>query len=93
MYDFIHTHWYNTIVIAVGKWLKAGAYVLVWSVIGRLMVRVTFVPFALTMLTIHSLFECQQLAPASAADWSNKGRAMCYHIYVIMHVKIPSYPS
>ena len=47
------------------------------------------VPFALTMLTINSLFEYQYLAQASAADWFNKGRAMCYHVYVIMHVKDP----
>ena len=25
--------------------------------------------------------------PASAADWFNKGRTMCYHGYMIMHVK------
>ena len=27
------------------------------------------------------------LAPASAADWFNKGCVMCYHVNVIMHVK------
>ena len=28
-----------------GKWLKASAYILVWSVIGRLVVQASFVPF------------------------------------------------
>ena len=28
-------------------------------------------------------------SPASAADWFNEGRSMCYHVYVIMHVKDP----
>ena len=36
-----------------------------------------------------SLPACHQLAPASAADWFNKGRAMCSHVCVIMHVKDP----
>ena len=26
---------------------------------------------------------------ASAAHWFNKGRAMCHHVYMIMHVKDP----
>ena len=47
------------------------------------------VPFTLAMLTIHSLTAFHQLASASAADWFNKGCAMCYHVYVIMHVKDP----
>ena len=25
----------------------------------------------------------------SAADWFDKGRAMCNHVYVIMHLKCP----
>ena len=29
------------------------------------------------------------LAPAGAVHWSNKGRAMCYHVCVRMHVKDP----
>ena len=33
--------------------------------------------------------ECCQLVPTSADDWFNKGRSMCYHFYVIMHVKDP----
>ena len=38
-----------------GKWLNDSAYMLVWSVIGRLTVRAC-IPFALTMLTIHLQF-------------------------------------
>ena len=53
------------------------------------MVRASCLPFALTMLTIHILTMSHQLAPASAADCFNKDRAMCYHVYVIMHVKDP----
>ena len=26
---------------------------------------------------------------AIATDWFNKGHAVCYHVYVIMHVKDP----
>ena len=26
---------------------------------------------------------------ASVADWCNKSHAMCYHVYVILHVKDP----
>ena len=29
------------------------------------------------------------LCPASAAGWFIQGCAMCYHVYVIMHVKDP----
>ena len=29
------------------------------------------------------------ICPASANDWPNKTRAMCYHVYVMMHVKDP----
>ena len=72
-----------------GKWRNASAYILACLVSGRLMVRASFVLFALTMLTIHFLSECHHLAPASATDWFNKGHAMCYHVYVIMHVKDP----
>ena len=53
------------------------------------MVHASPFPFALTMLTIHLLSECHQRAPASAAYWFNKGHAMCYHVYVIMHVNDP----
>ena len=63
--------------------------VLVWSVIERLMVRASCLPFALTMLTNHILTASHQLAPASAFDWFNKGHAMCYYVCVIMHVKDP----
>ena len=45
------------------------------------------VPFALTMLTIHLLTEFCQRAPINAADWFYESRAMCYHVYVKMHVK------
>ena len=34
------------------------------------------------MLTTHLLSECHRLA-----DWFVKDGAMCYHVYVIMHVK------
>ena len=27
--------------------------------------------------------------PDSAANWYNKGCALCYHVYVILHVKDP----
>ena len=40
------------------------------------------------MVRIHMLSECHQLAPASIADWFNKGCCMCY-VYVIIHVKEP----
>ena len=26
---------------------------------------------------------------ANAANWFNKGHAMCHHVYVMMHVKDP----
>ena len=42
----------------------------------------------LTMLTIHLLSACDRLPPASAVDWFK--HVMCYHVYVIMHVKYPS---
>ena len=29
------------------------------------------------------------LAPASAHDWCNKGRGMCYSVYGMMHIKEP----
>ena len=43
------------------------------------------------MLTIHSLTACHRIAPASA-DWFKKGRAMCNHVCVILHVKDPQLP-
>ena len=46
--------------------------------------------FCLSVYSMHVLnrdAEYHQLARASAADRFNKGYAMCYHIYVIMHVK------
>ena len=36
---------------------------------------------------------CYQLAPTCATNWLTKDSVMCYHIYVIMHVKDPSYLS
>ena len=63
--------------------------VLAWSVIERLMVYVSCLPFALTVLTIHLLTASHQLAPASASVWFNKERAMCFHICMILHVKDP----
>ena len=41
----------------VGKRLKASAYVLTWSVSERLMIRIRFILFALTMLILHSLYQ------------------------------------
>ena len=35
------------------------------------------------------LLACYQLVPTSADDWFNKGRVMCFHVYVIMDVKDP----
>ena len=40
-----------------GKWLNADSCMFVWSVIGRLMVHTSPLPFALTVLTIHLLSE------------------------------------
>ena len=51
------------------------------------MVHASSVLFGLTMLTIHLLSVHHWLSPARATDWFNKGHAMCYHVYVIMHVK------
>ena len=65
------------------KWHIASVYV---SVMGRLMVCASSVPFA---LTFHLLSSCHQLARASAAVWLDKGCIMCNHVYVIMHVKDP----
>ena len=56
------------------------------SVIRRLVVRAISVAFTLTILLLSA---CHQLAPATAANWFCKGCAMCYHVYVIMHVKDP----
>ena len=36
-----------------------------------------------------NLSACYQLAPTSGNAWFTKGRSMCYHVYVIMHVKDP----
>ena len=38
---------------------------------------------------VDNSLACHYLAPASATDWFMKGRVMCYHVYVIMHVKDP----
>ena len=43
----------------------------------------------LTRCVCQSLQNLHVLKSASAADWSNKDRAVCYHIYVIIHVKDP----
>ena len=58
---------------------RASVYV---SVIRRLVVYHSFI---LLNLTIHLLYECQ--ITTSATDWITKGRAMCYHVYVIMYMK------
>ena len=72
-------------------WLNASVYmyVLAWPVIGRLMVSASSVPFAFTMSQIHFLFVYHQLAPSCAANWFIKNYAVCYDIYLIMHVKDP----
>ena len=36
----------------------------------------------------NSLANCESLTPATATDWSTKA-VMCYHVYVIVHVKDP----
>ena len=64
---------------------ETSLYELTLSVIGRL--HQLSSQFTLTMLTILSLSECHLLAPASSDDWFNKGHAMCFHVYMIMHVK------
>ena len=63
-----------------GRWPGVSMHV---SVIQRFVVRTSSVLFVLT------LSACHQLAPASAVDWFIKSNAMCYHVYVIMHVKDP----
>ena len=35
------------------------------------------------------LSACYQPVPASTDDWFTKGHSMCYHFYVLMHVKDP----
>ena len=67
----------------VGKWLNASAYM---SEISRLVVCTRSVLLA---LTIPLLSAAHQLAPTSATDWFPKGCVMCYHVYVILHVKDP----
>ena len=79
----------STTTMGVRKWLNVSAYVLVQSVVGRMIVCATCVLFTLTMLTIRLLSESHWLAPAGADDWFTKGRVMCYHVYMIMHVKYP----
>ena len=76
-------------ILHCGEGLNPSIYMLARSVIRRKMVSASYVPFALTMLTIHSVSECHQLAPASAADWFAKGSTMYYHVFEIMHVKDP----
>ena len=56
------------------------------SVFGTLMVRTSSVQLA---LRIQTLSACCCIAPASATDWFIKGRAMCCHVYVRMHVHDP----
>ena len=56
------------------------------SVIERLMFYASSVLFT---STIHSLSAYHQIAPASAAGLFIKGRAMCYHVCVTMHVQDP----
>ena len=51
----------------------------------------SFVPFALAILIIHSSSECHRPALTSVADLFSKVSAMCFHVYVVMHVKDP-YP-
>ena len=81
------TAWCNTVV----RWGSGPTLARSVSmfVIGRSMVRAGCVLFALTMLTIHVLTVCHQLAPASAINCFNKGHAMYYHVHVIMHVEDP----
>ena len=74
-------------IMGARKWVSSSAYVLAWSVIGRLMIHASSVLFPLTMLTIHSLSVYHGLAAASAANWFNKGSAMYYNFPVTMHVK------
>ena len=78
----------NVILPGAGEWCNASMYV---SVIRRLMVRASSVMFS---LTIHLLSAaCYKLASSSAADKFTQGCTMCYHVYVIMHIKDPSYLS
>ena len=60
--------------IPLQKWHTARTYM---PLIKRLKVRTSSVLFHLTS---QSLSECHQLAPASAANWFIKGRAMCHHV-------------
>ena len=73
--SFSNFHCYTSFVnkdCGAGKWLNARLYVLVWSVIGRLMVRASCLLLALTPLKIHLLSESHRLVPASAANWFKK---------------------
>ena len=56
------------------------------SVKQAIQVRVRYDPFVSERWnSISILLTC----PTSAANWFNKGRAMSYHVYVIIHVKDP----
>ena len=71
-------------VLRTGKWLNASAYM---SVIRRLVGRPTSVllcfdnPLA-TFVSLTCSHQFHRLVTKG-----NKGRVMCYHVYVIMHVK------
>ena len=67
--------------MGAGRWDNACVCVLM---VGGLVVCASSVLFALTIY--YTLSACYQFAPASSADWFTKGRAMCYYVYVIMHV-------
>ena len=70
-----------------GEWLDASAYMSAWSVIGRLMVHASSVPFTMSMFT--RCLRVTNLPQPVTANWFNKGRAMYYHACVITDVKDP----
>ena len=77
--------YFDNAKVPLGRWHNARVYVLV---IRRLIVHTISV---LLVLTVHTISACHRLAAASAANWSIKGYTMCYHVYVIMHIKDPTY--
>ena len=87
IYNINNTH--LAIYSGAGKWLSGSTYVLTWGVIGRLMVCTNCLPFDLTMFTQFSAIRVSPTCSNQSANWFNKGRAMCYHVYVILRVKDP----
>ena len=74
-----------TYVCRAGKWHN----VVHISVTGKLMVCKSSVLSSFIMLAIHFPYASHTFAPASSADWFNKGCAMIYYVYVVTPAKDP----